>query len=365
MAGLNSFDDINRQLDALQDELDRLEPLRDSLPHLTSIVNKEITRLRIERDALSNFTLSTSTTTESSFTPALSRCKSAPVATLFQPAPVASRMRIKVPVPTDKYPDYNFVGRLLGPRGATLKHLERSTKCKIMIRGKGSIRKDKEAEVKGKPGWEHVFNEQLHVVIEAESGDEARAQQAVNRAREAVELLLVPVPEDKDSLKKQQLRDLAILNGTFRGASGGPSTVGAIGSGLSRGNSSVSQTTQGFGSSLASSFDVGFEGRLPRSSKSVPRLPTDGFNLPTVSPDDVQQSTFSTAEDPAAFGANPEPPSYDTLDFKGAHAATVRWMDQPTPRGEEVGERRRGSVVATGGLGTGAQHYNGAFSTQT
>eukprot|EP00871_Galdieria_phlegrea_P002188 jgi/Galph1/2970/GphlegSOOS_G1629.1 len=129
------------------------------------------------------------------------------------------KKRIKLPIPAHKYPDYNFVGRLLGPRGATLKALERETGCKIMIRGKGSIRKDKESEVRGKPGWEHVFNEPLHVVVEAEM-DEASALVALNRAKESIELLLVPVPEEKDSLKRQQLRDLAILNGTFRGGNG-------------------------------------------------------------------------------------------------------------------------------------------------
>jgi KH domain len=128
-----------------------------------------------------------------------------------------ARKRIKLKVPAEKYPEYNFVGRLLGPRGATLKKLERDTGCKIMIRGKGSIRKDKEADVRGKPGWEHVFHEPLHVVVEvADLADESTAARALIRAKEAVELLLVPVPEEKDSLKRQQLRDLAILNGTFR-----------------------------------------------------------------------------------------------------------------------------------------------------
>ncbi|KAA8498516.1 Protein quaking-A [Porphyridium purpureum] len=145
------------------------------------------------------------------------------------PGPLVKK-RVKLPVPADKYPDYNFVGRLLGPRGATLKALERDTGCKIMIRGKGSIRKDKEMEVRGKPGWEHVFNEPLHVVVEAEN-EEAVATRALNRAKEAVELLLVPVPEDRDSLKRQQLRDLAILNGTFRGQQtpGGGVVGGALG----------------------------------------------------------------------------------------------------------------------------------------
>lgn len=35
---------------------------------------------------------------------------------------------------------FNFVGRLLGPRGNSLKRVEASTGCRVYIRGKGSIK---------------------------------------------------------------------------------------------------------------------------------------------------------------------------------------------------------------------------------
>ncbi len=35
---------------------------------------------------------------------------------------------------------FNFVGRILGPRGMTAKQLEADTGCKIMVRGRGSMR---------------------------------------------------------------------------------------------------------------------------------------------------------------------------------------------------------------------------------
>lgn len=38
---------------------------------------------------------------------------------------------------------YNFVGRLLGPRGLTAKQLEQDLECKIMVRGRGSLRDKK------------------------------------------------------------------------------------------------------------------------------------------------------------------------------------------------------------------------------
>lgn len=35
---------------------------------------------------------------------------------------------------------FNFVGRLLGPRGNSLKRVEASTECRVLIRGRGSIK---------------------------------------------------------------------------------------------------------------------------------------------------------------------------------------------------------------------------------
>lgn len=35
---------------------------------------------------------------------------------------------------------FNFVGRLLGPRGNSLKRVEASTDCRVLIRGRGSIK---------------------------------------------------------------------------------------------------------------------------------------------------------------------------------------------------------------------------------
>ncbi|VDM49641.1 unnamed protein product [Toxocara canis] len=46
----------------------------------------------------------------------------------------------KVYISCKEHPEYNFVGRILGPRGMTAKQLEQETGCKIMVRGRGSMR---------------------------------------------------------------------------------------------------------------------------------------------------------------------------------------------------------------------------------
>ncbi|KAL5982895.1 hypothetical protein ACLOJK_016974 [Asimina triloba] len=129
--------------------------------------------------------------------------------------PVLKRvMRLNVPV--DKFPNYNFVGRLLGPRGNSLKRVEATTQCRVYIRGRGSVKDSVKVEEKlrDKPGYEHL-NEPLHVLVEAElPADVIDAQ--LNQAVTILEDLLKPVDESLDYYKKQQLRELALLNGTLR-----------------------------------------------------------------------------------------------------------------------------------------------------
>ncbi|XP_041830557.1 protein quaking-B isoform X4 [Melanotaenia boesemani] len=153
--------------------------------------------------------------------------------------PVA-QLQEKLYVPVKEYPDFNFVGRILGPRGLTAKQLEAETGCKIMVRGKGSMR-DKKKSIclpflspgvccwmesaqafqteemnRGKPNWEHL-NEDLHVLITVEDTHN-RAKIKLQRAINEVKKLLVPAAEGEDNLKKMQLMELAILNGTYRDA---------------------------------------------------------------------------------------------------------------------------------------------------
>ncbi|KAG5248440.1 KH domain-containing protein [Salix suchowensis] len=151
----------------------------------------------------------------------LQRIASLPAASMGWPGvpgisstPVVKRV-IRLDVPVDKYPNYNFVGRILGPRGNSLKRVEALTECRVYIRGKGSVKDSlKEEKLKDKPGYEHL-NEPLHVLVEAEFPEDimnARLDHAVT----ILESLLKPVDESFDNYKKQQLRELALLNGTLR-----------------------------------------------------------------------------------------------------------------------------------------------------
>ncbi|KAJ9552429.1 hypothetical protein OSB04_016474 [Centaurea solstitialis] len=130
--------------------------------------------------------------------------------------PTVVKKVIRLDVPVEKFPNvYNFVGRILGPRGNSLKRIEAMTECRIYIRGRGSVKDSvKEEKLKDKPGYEHL-NDPLHLLLEAEF-PEGIIDSRLDHAVALLENLLKPVDESMDTYKKHQLRELAMLNGTLR-----------------------------------------------------------------------------------------------------------------------------------------------------
>ncbi|GLT39828.1 hypothetical protein SLA2020_139970 [Shorea laevis] len=119
------------------------------------------------------------------------------------------KLQKKLYIPMKEYPGYNFIGLIIGPRGNTQKRMEKETGAKIVIRGKGSVKEGRlqqKRDLKVDPSE----NEDLHVLVEAET------QESLDAAAEMVEKLLQPVDEVLNEHKRQQLRELAALNGTIR-----------------------------------------------------------------------------------------------------------------------------------------------------
>ncbi|KAI1911892.1 hypothetical protein LOZ61_003592 [Ophidiomyces ophidiicola] len=116
----------------------------------------------------------------------------------------------KVYVPVNDYPEINFIGLLIGPRGNTLKTMESESGAKIAIRGKGSVK-----EGKGRSDAAHTSNqeEDLHCLIMADT------EEKVNKAKKLIHNVIetaASIPEGQNELKRNQLRELAALNGTLR-----------------------------------------------------------------------------------------------------------------------------------------------------
>eukprot|EP00934_Nitzschia_sp_Nitz4_P000222 Nitzschia sp. Nitz4//scaffold174_size87051//527//2499//NITZ4_005096-RA/size87051-augustus-gene-0.49-mRNA-1//1//CDS//3329538833//222//frame0 len=114
----------------------------------------------------------------------------------------------KVRIPIEEHPTYNFIGLIIGPRGKTQKELEAKTGCKIAIRGRGSVKEGARGRRDGKVM--ESDDEPLHVVI---TGDD---QRSVDAATDMVEQMLVVIDDEKNVHKQQQLRELALLNGTLK-----------------------------------------------------------------------------------------------------------------------------------------------------
>ena len=125
--------------------------------------------------------------------------------------PPVIRVSDKVMIPQDDHPEINFVGLLIGPRGNTLKNLEKDTGAKIIIRGKGSVKEGKIGRKDGQPLPGE--DEPLHAYVTANNPENVK--KAVEKIKEIISQG-IEVPEGQNDLRRQQLRELALLNGTLR-----------------------------------------------------------------------------------------------------------------------------------------------------
>ncbi|KAI1797291.1 hypothetical protein LXA43DRAFT_983661 [Ganoderma leucocontextum] len=115
----------------------------------------------------------------------------------------------KVYIPVKEFPEINFFGLLVGPRGNSLKKMERDSGAKISIRGKGSVK-----EGKARPEqYAEDAEEDLHCLVTAESDEKvALCVRLINKVIETA----ASTPEGQNDHKRNQLRELAALNGTLR-----------------------------------------------------------------------------------------------------------------------------------------------------
>ncbi|KAL7423166.1 hypothetical protein Q5752_002466 [Cryptotrichosporon argae] len=115
----------------------------------------------------------------------------------------------KVYIPVKEFPEINFFGLLVGPRGNSLKRMERESGAKISIRGKGSVK-----EGKGRPeAFAHDEDDELHCVITGDT--EMQVKHCVTLINKVIETA-ASTPEGQNDHKRNQLRELASLNGTLR-----------------------------------------------------------------------------------------------------------------------------------------------------
>jgi splicing factor 1 len=153
-----------------------------------------------------------------------------------------NRPQEKVYIPKDEFPEINFFGLLVGPRGNSLKKMESESGAKISIRGKGSVK-----EGKGRPdAFSADEEDELHCLVMADTqekvdtcvrlinkvietvsregsgnsiwaGNKVPSKDSLTRfIRSDLPWQAASVPEGQNDHKRNQLRELASLNGTLR-----------------------------------------------------------------------------------------------------------------------------------------------------
>uniref|UniRef100_A0A914HY06 K Homology domain-containing protein n=1 Tax=Globodera rostochiensis TaxID=31243 RepID=A0A914HY06_GLORO len=102
----------------------------------------------------------------------------------------------KVLIPSFRHPKFNFVGKVLGPKGTTLQNIAKSYKCHVYILGRGSTRdrtKEQEMLNSGDPQYAH-YGGPLHVKVET-TAPPAVAYQRVAGVLAVLAELLQPVKD--------------------------------------------------------------------------------------------------------------------------------------------------------------------------
>lgn len=139
----------NPVLEALKVELTQVDP--EATPYVHSVIDHEIRKLSQE-----------------------SVMKGPPPNQEYIELNEKSRIKLmhKIYVPVDRYPGFNFVGKILGNKGENLKKIALETKTRIAILGQGSAKKNtnvQELVESGDPSHLHL-KEPLHVRVESYGG---------------------------------------------------------------------------------------------------------------------------------------------------------------------------------------------------
>lgn len=171
------------------------------------------------------------------------------------------RVEIDVRVPVEKYPKINFVGRLIGPGGSTMKGIQEVTATKMAVLGKGSVRerdrkKAEELHAQNDPKYAHL-DYPLHVHISSL----APAPQAyinIGRALAEVQKLLIVDEQNEGQYDGNQGMSVGVQSGRggmassggFRGGRGatrGGPRGGSRGGGMRGGATRGAATPRGGG----------------------------------------------------------------------------------------------------------------------
>lgn len=109
----------------------------------------------------------------------------------------------RIIIPQEKFPEYNFMGLIIGPRGCNHKRLESESGAQISIRGRGTQKEGKKTDHQ----TEEEASMPQHVHIAADT------EESLDKAVALIEPLLNPYHPAHEEFKKKGLEQLALVNG--------------------------------------------------------------------------------------------------------------------------------------------------------
>ncbi|EZG58017.1 Hrf1 family protein [Gregarina niphandrodes] len=116
----------------------------------------------------------------------------------------------RILIPQEEYPDYNFMGLIIGPRGCNHKRLENESGAQISIRGQGTQKDGKKCD--HQTPEEAALPQHVHIAADTE--------EKVEKAVALIEPLLDPSHPVHEEYKKKGLQQLAQVTGANSVATG-------------------------------------------------------------------------------------------------------------------------------------------------
>ena len=107
-----------------------------------------------------------------------------------------AKLMRKIYIPKNN--NFNYTGFIIGPRGSNQKRLEEETKCKILLRGKGSQKEGSSVQLSMADD-----TDDLHVLVTADNNDD------LEKGVKEIEKIIFADEETRNALKKDQLQILA------------------------------------------------------------------------------------------------------------------------------------------------------------
>lgn len=266
---------------------------------------------------------------------------------------IPQKLTAKVLIPVKEYPKVNFVGKLIGPQGATLKRLQHELGCRLAIYGRGSMRdKSKEEELRKEGGKYAHLNDDLHIYLECNAPID-QAYERIGHALGTIKPYFDPNYDDGNMPPRDPNADFNFNGGAppGRGAPGGR----GMGRGAPRGRGgpggpgSIPAGLGGPPSLLGEPARGGTRGgRGMRGAGERRGAPAGGRGAAPI----AQDRGYGVEED-YHYGASAQSASYETDSYGAGYEQETAYSRAPVARDPYA--RQAASDVQSFDYGHGAQ----------